>query len=80
MSELLIREDLSLSWVEHVLRLSREAVDEVELNTADSIDIRSLIKLKKIPGATADQCTVVPGEVFTHRVRQKDLVITEWEQ
>ena len=75
-TELLRREGLSThTWREIVLALSLEAVNEVRPRPGlDPIDIRSLIKIKKLPGGDPTDSCIIPGEVFTLRVHQRDLV------
>ena len=76
MTELLDREGLSnQTWHKIVLKLILEAVDEVRPRPGiDPIDPRSLIKIKKLPGGDPSNSCIVPGEVFTLRVHQRDLV------
>ena len=75
-TELLGREGISThTWREIVLALSLEAVNEVRPRPGlDPIDIRSLIKIKKLPGGDPTDSSIIPGEVFTLRVHQRDLV------
>jgi 1-phosphatidylinositol-3-phosphate 5-kinase len=73
-SELLKLEELPEKWHDIVLSLSLDAVDQVETKTSDSIDVRCLIKIKKLPGGVPEDCCIVPGEAFTLRVHQRDIV------
>lgn len=64
-SELLKREGLSTEiWRHIVLQLTMEAVDEVKPRPGlDPIDIRSLIKIKKLPGGAPNDSCIIPGRV-----------------
>ncbi len=69
------REGLPDTWHKIVLSLSLDAVEQVETQPGDSLDIRSLIKVKKLPGGNGpeDSC-IVPGEAFTVRMNARDVV------
>lgn len=79
--QLLSSEGLSLSWCEIIQPLIRRVVDTVRPDIKhdnDEMDIRQYVKIKKIPGGSKAECTIVNGvgcsKNVAHKKMQQNLV------
>lgn len=81
LTKLLQEERLDVSeWKELVRCLSDKVVRNVQLEPeVDAftkhivVDIRDLVKIKKVPGGSLEDCCIVRGEVFSNQVIQRDM-------
>lgn len=68
--------DLSNDWFDIILRLANKAVYLVKPDVKhdnDHMDIRTYIKIKKIPNGSKSDCRIVNGIVFTKNVAHKEM-------
>ena len=63
-------------WKEAVVSLTNEVVASVDpdVRNGDSMDIRTYVKLKVIPGGNMDECMYVDGIVFRKNVSHKKMI------
>ena len=72
--QLLLREDLSLSWTETVFALAERAARIVKPESrGDSMDARHYVVIKKIPGARKSDSFIVEGVVCSKNVVHKQM-------
>jgi hypothetical protein len=68
--------DLSDDWFDIILKLVNKAVYLVKPDVKhdnDHMDIRTYIKIKKIPNGSKNDCRIVNGIVFTKNVAHKQM-------
>lgn len=74
-SYLIEQYELNPCWQSVILALARSACANVrpQWRSGDRIDIRSYLKIKKIPGGSMEECRYVDGLVFTKNRVQKSM-------
>ncbi|XP_012269678.2 1-phosphatidylinositol 3-phosphate 5-kinase [Athalia rosae] len=74
--QLLNKEGLSQSWSEMILPLAHQIVDQVKPNLnhdADDMDIRQYVQIKKVPGGSRNECSIISGLICSKNVAHRGM-------
>lgn len=74
-SQLLRYNNLEQSWSKVLIPLCATISHSIQPSTfrPDSMDIRNFVNMKKVPGGSRNECSIIAGTVFTKNVAHKKM-------